>query len=66
MKSSRGFVCCGLTMIVFATRNPAASLVVRYRKCPVCDRRTATEERISKTRKQTPRPTVRDDVSPMT
>lgn len=45
---ARGIVCraCrGVPLKVYRTRRPAAGLVVRYRVCPACGYRCATEER---------------------
>jgi transcriptional regulator NrdR family protein len=52
-------------MIVTCTKKPSTYLVVRYRKCLACDRRSTTEERISKTRKSTHVAARQGSVEPM-
>lgn len=40
----RGYMCCGSQMVVTTTRRPCRDLVVRYRRCLVCDSRVVTRE----------------------
>lgn len=50
----KGFTCpdCkGHRLHVVTKREVCAGVIVRYRQCSVCGRRTITEERLSKTRR---------------
>ncbi len=46
--TTRGFVCanCGGRLQVERTVTPCTGRVVRYRKCPKCNYRVVTEERV--------------------
>ncbi len=51
----RGFVCpecVGFRLVVYRTKRPTKSRIIRYRQCSACGYREATEERFARVLKR--------------